>query len=53
MREGRQVQAWFDSGSGMFAQGTEQLEPAGNWWNSGGEATPFDVRWRGPFEGYR
>jgi hypothetical protein len=53
MREKRQAQAQQDSRAGMFSQVTERQAPGGNWWNSSGEATPFDVRWRGPFEGYR
>ncbi|MFP4482525.1 MAG: hypothetical protein ACLFN0_07020 [Thermovirgaceae bacterium] len=53
MREKRQAEVWQDSRAAMFSRGPEQPAPAGNWWNSGGEPTPFDVRWRGPFEGYR
>jgi len=52
MREREQAQEWKDFRAGMFPQGAEQPAPVGNWWNSS-DATPFDVRWRGPFEGYR
>jgi len=53
MRERRRAQAWHDQGTEILSQATEQQVPEGNWWNNGGEATPFDLRWRGPFEGYR
>lgn len=53
MRERRQAQEWKDSRAGMFHQGAEQQAPVGDWWYDSEEATPFDVRWRGPFEGYR
>lgn len=53
MRERRRAQARHDQGTEILSQATEQQAPEGNWWNNGGEATPFDLRWRGPFEGYR
>ncbi len=52
MKERRWAQAWHDQGTEILSQATEQA-PEDNWWNNGLEATPFDLRWRGPFEGYR
>jgi len=49
----RSTQAWHDQGTERLSQATEQQAPEDNWWDNGGEATPFDLRWRGPFEGYR